>query len=50
MKSPMKKTKQKEPSEVPQMPFDDALRLILSAPHTPKKKAAKKAAKKNPAK
>jgi hypothetical protein len=38
----MKKPKPREPITIPQMPFDDALRKILSAPHHPKKTAKKK--------
>jgi len=42
----MKKRKHStEPISIPQMPFDDALRQILSAPpqHIPKRKKSKRA-------
>jgi len=39
-KQPPKKEHQKEEKEIPQMPFDDALRRILGAP--PQHKVSKK--------
>jgi hypothetical protein len=39
-KSPKKDERQKEEKEIPQMPFDDALRRILGAP--PQHKVTKK--------
>jgi hypothetical protein len=40
----VKKTKQPTPAQPPNMPFDDALRVLLNAP--PQHKASKKAKKK----
>lgn len=44
----MKKRKKRstEPVDIPQMPFDDALRKILSAPPQPMGKIKKKTKKK----
>lgn len=41
-----KKTGPKPRTDIPQMPFDDALRKILSAPVQPKEKSKKKGKKK----
>ena len=38
-----KKSKKTSEPSMPQMPFDDALRKILSAPHQPMRKKSKRA-------
>lgn len=37
----MKLKRQTDPIQLPQMPFDDALRTILRAPHQPKVRSKK---------